>query len=272
MDFTLINASGCDSIVSVEVVAYPEMNFDFQLIESCPNIATGELSVDMVSGGVPPYSYAVDGFPFQTSPDFASLSAGVHTVAVQDAAGCTLEVDFDIPALPVLIVDTKNTILPCESLETTLEVQVLSGEDVSFQWEDGSTDAFLQVTEPGNYVVNISNTCETITQTIEVNFEDPNLADYLYVPNAFSPNNDGINDIFMAYPARDVSIEEYTLNVFDRWGNQLFSTDNPSDGWRGAFKSKDLKTGVYIWQMKAKVFSCGRMVEVERQGDVALLK
>ena len=272
MDFTLISASGCDSIVAVEVIAYPEINFELVSVESCPNTASGEISVQMSSGGVLPFTYALDGQGFQNMPTFTNVAPGNHTITVLDAAGCEVSSDIFVSALPSLEIAALDAILPCSELQTMLEVQVLSGENVSFEWEDGSNAPTLLVTAPGSYNVNVSTNCEVLTETIEVNFENPDIVDFLYIPNAFSPNSDGINDIFMAYPASEVNIESFSLDVFDRWGNHLYNSEDPSTGWRGEFKEKILKTGVYIWHIKATVFSCGQMIEVERQGDVALLK
>ncbi|MEL6275286.1 MAG: gliding motility-associated C-terminal domain-containing protein, partial [Bacteroidota bacterium] len=173
---------------------------------------------------------------------------------------------------PSLQVATTDAILPCDDLETSIEVQLLSGLDVSYTWDDGSTEASLQVFEPGIYQVEVANACETTTASISVNRGTPDLSDYFYIPNAFSPNSDGINDRFMAYAASEVQVESYTLDIFDRWGNQVYHSDDINEGWTGVYRSKMMSIGVYIWQVQATVNSCGEQVQIERGGDVALLK
>lgn len=73
----------------------------------------------------------------------------------------------------------------------------------------------------------------------------------LEMPNAFSPNGDGINDI---YKAKDgwQSLTEFKAYIFNRWGQKLFEWNNPAEGWDGKFKGKDVKQGVYFCLVKAK--------------------
>ena len=63
----------------------------------------------------------------------------------------------------------------------------------------------------------------------------------LFVPNAFTPNGDGINDIFQPY-STDI---DYKLSIYDRWGERLFEADN--QGWDGKYEGKKLKSDVYVW-------------------------
>lgn len=72
----------------------------------------------------------------------------------------------------------------------------------------------------------------------------------LYVPNAFSPDNDGINDIFLPV-INGVDPTKYELMIFDRWGELIFSTQNPQQGWDGTHKAVDSKQDVYVWKIKA---------------------
>ena len=73
----------------------------------------------------------------------------------------------------------------------------------------------------------------------------------LDMPNAFSPNGDGINDVYKAKDGYQ-SIIEFHAYIFNRWGQQLYSWDNPADGWDGKFHGKDVKQGVYFVLVKAK--------------------
>lgn len=71
----------------------------------------------------------------------------------------------------------------------------------------------------------------------------------LYVPNTFTPNGDGDNDIFYAY---GVNIKEFEMMIFDRWGEKLFTSDNLDDGWDGTYKGDLAKTETYVWKIKYK--------------------
>lgn len=73
----------------------------------------------------------------------------------------------------------------------------------------------------------------------------------LEMPNAFSPNGDGINDIYKAKEGWQ-SIIEFKGYIFNRWGQKLFEWHNPAEGWDGKYQGKDVKQGVYFCLVKAK--------------------
>jgi len=60
----------------------------------------------------------------------------------------------------------------------------------------------------------------------------------LYVPNAFSPNSDGINNELKVYASGEVMVQSFELMVFDRWGNQLFHTKDAETAWNGLFRGR----------------------------------
>ena len=80
-----------------------------------------------------------------------------------------------------------------------------------------------------------------ITIAVETDF-------YLYIPNAFSPNNDGLNDCF---EIKGVGFEGFDFTVVDRWGNEVFKTNDTDHCWDGTFKGQPLPTGVYTYRIIA---------------------
>lgn len=90
----------------------------------------------------------------------------------------------------------------------------------------------------------------------------------LEMPNAFSPNGDGINDIYKAKDGYQ-SIIEFHAYIFNRWGQKLYEWDDPAGGWDGKYKGKDVKQGVYFVLVKAKGAD-GRTFNIRR--DVNLLR
>ena len=273
-DFLFTNQWGCDSVVSVSVVAYPEIDFSWSSEESCPNEASGQLSIENISGGTAPFSYSLDGINYQPESSFTGQFGGTYTLSVQDANGCMVEDEVTIPTAPALNVAIDDAILPCNELSTTLEVQLISGDEntVTYQWEDGGTEPLRAVTEAGTFAVSISDACTTIVEEVEVELEDLGLSGNFYVPNAFSPNEDGINERFECYSSDAVQVADFNLYVFDRWGNQLFHTSNLGVGWDGSYKGRKAITGVYVWRLTATVNVCGQEFAVEEKGDVLLLR
>lgn len=90
----------------------------------------------------------------------------------------------------------------------------------------------------------------------------------LSFPNAFSPNGDGINDIYKAKEGYK-SIVEFKATIFNRWGQKIYSWDDPAGGWDGKFNGKDCKQGVYFVLVKAKGAD-GRRFNIKK--DVNLLR
>jgi gliding motility-associated-like protein len=99
---------------------------------------------------------------------------------------------------------------------------------------------------PGDYLITqvVTNSfgCVDSDQvTVHVEFEST-----LYVPNAFTPNGSGPNELFMAY---GTEITEFQLDIFDRWGEQIFESQNLNEGWDGKFRGRMVEQGVYIWKI-----------------------
>ncbi len=69
----------------------------------------------------------------------------------------------------------------------------------------------------------------------------------IFVPTAFSPNNDGINDIFKIYG--DCNVKRFTMHIFNRWGDKIFQTQDQDQGWSGYFRGHLADPGVYLYQV-----------------------
>lgn len=92
----------------------------------------------------------------------------------------------------------------------------------------------------------------------------------IYIPTAFTPNNDGLNDVFKAV-GRDV--EQFTLWVFNRWGEKIFETTNLNIGWDGYYKGVPAPVGLYIWQAEAFDINGKSLIPYElRKGVVSLVR
>lgn len=88
-----------------------------------------------------------------------------------------------------------------------------------------------------------------------------------YVPNAFTPNGDGHNDIVK--PTLSGIVQLIYFSVYNRWGQLVFTTKTPGDGWNGKTNGSDDPTGVYVWMLKARDYT-GRTIE--KKGTVMLIR
>jgi gliding motility-associated-like protein len=143
-------------------------------------------------------------------------------------------------------------------------------DSVNYTWQDGSKDSIYLVSQPGTYWVStyIEDYKITVTDTIRVNYTDCTPPKYpLWIPNSFTPNGDGLNDIFK--PKTLAELENYTMLIFNRWGQLIFESNDLKKGWDGKYKGKLLEFGVYTYRIEAtekdttekKVFS-GRVTLV----------
>jgi gliding motility-associated-like protein len=110
----------------------------------------------------------------------------------------------------------------------------------TFEWSDNSTEPTLKVSESGTYSLLITdeNDCQ--------NSKDVHIANQdcsFFLPSAFSPNGDGINDKLYL---RGVGIKEFDLMIYNRFGELVFYSNNLNDGWNGTFNGKKTNTEVYI--------------------------
>ncbi|MEP6615141.1 MAG: PKD domain-containing protein [Ginsengibacter sp.] len=105
--------------------------------------------------------------------------------------------------------------------------------------------------------------CETFdTITIKI-YKGPEI----YVPSAFSPNHDGLNDVFKALPVGLISFKY--LKIYNRWGEEMFSTTDSRIGWDGTYKGKLQAQGVYVWITSGTDYNGN---SINRRGPVTLLK
>ena len=123
-------------------------------------------------------------------------------------------------------------------------------------------DTELEFTQSGTHriVLYAKFTKDGVTGTISES--------QLQMPNAFSPNGDGINDIYKAKSGYQ-SLIEFHGYIFNRWGQKLFEWRDPADGWDGTYKGKPVKDGVYFCLVKAKGAD-GKEYNIKR--DVNLLR
>lgn len=137
-----------------------------------------------------------------------------------------------------------------------------SYQNATYLWQDNSTSSTFEVKTPGIYSVQVSE-CGTTSDIISVEFEDCNC--YLYVPNTFTPNSDRINDLFN--PQFNCDFTSYDLRVFNRWGQEVFFTNEQSSGWDGSMKGKQAPIGVYVYQV---IYQFEGKEELRKLGRITL--
>lgn len=130
-----------------------------------------------------------------------------------------------------------------------LEIHPQAANASDYLWIDSDKhDPQRTLTKPGTYELLAKNDCSTASYSITMAItECP--CDF-YLPNAFSPNNDGINEVYK--PAGKCAVKEYQLNIYNRYGQQVFASNQAGNGWDGRRNGQALPDGVYVYTMTYK--------------------
>jgi gliding motility-associated-like protein len=279
----LIGQSGCDSL-HIRHYIYTNLQADVQVSdEICVGQRNGVIQLNNISGGLPPYQYRLNGGSWQSDPLFQGLAPGMYQIEFRDALGCTnILSGVTVQAGIAITLDAGPDIQVQADEFIDLRVQV-SQLIAQIQWS--ATDPIDCISCPearlgpitGDQIVAVEvftiDGCSGNDQfQIRVEQKEP-IRDAVYIPNSFSPNGDGINDLFSIFGSELVSTVR-SMNIFDRWGNALytqydFAINDPSQGWDGSFRGQPMDPGVYIYVVEV-VMSDGSMKQF--QGEVTLVK
>ncbi len=266
----LSSVTGCDSTVNIAAIVHDPISFDLIATEACWNDASGEILLDNATGGKGDFQYSIDGLSYTTVPNWSDLVADIYTVEVVDELGCTHTQQIEVEQIEEI---TYNVIIPelaCDETEDLIIIDQLSA-NVDITWEDGTIIDELTVTEPGGYLLTLSNSCETKEVVIDVAAEELD-ENGIYIPNIFSPNNDGSNDAFKVFKAPEAEFINSTLEIYDRWGNKVYESDDLSKEWKGPMGKNKLQSAVYVYQLRTTLEYCHRSDEIVKDGNITLVK
>lgn len=269
---SLSDGNGCLLEAQVELADQDSLQLDLVKIVPllCHNIPEGELELG-ATGGVPPYLYRLDGGATQSSPLFENLFAGTYRAYVQDANGCesSLELDIQQPEAIALFAGEDQSV---ELGDEVILQAIAFPSDLTLNWSPSSGFSCADCPNPRflplesdiyTLIAADGNGCTTQDSVeIQVRKVRP-----VFIPNAFSPNADGRNDVFMVYGGKSVD-QVASIKVFDRWGALLYDGDG-SKSWDGTFKGKKMPAGVYTYLIEM-IFIDGE--KLLYNGDVTILR
>ncbi len=137
--------------------------------------------------------------------------------------------------------------------------------DVLWSWNTGETSDRITVTSPGMYTVTADNNGCTGTAHFNIAVCPCNV----WFPNAFTPNEDGINDLFG--PIISSSFVEYEFIIFNRWGGRVFATNDPTEWWDGRIHGQYASVGVYYFTL---FYTCESAPEMQqlKHGSITLIR
>lgn len=169
-------------------------------------------------------------------------TAGIHIDTLVAANGCdsirTLILNVDTQPLPNLG--------PNRELCVGDTIQLYPGLYASYLWQDNSTNDRFIVNQTGTYSVTVTNACGSASDDVTIRSVDC----VILFPNAFTPNGDGRNDYFKILNA--FNLTDYTLTIYNRWGQLVYSTTDFRQGWDGQLKGLPQDPGMFVYYASYK--------------------
>lgn len=264
---------------SIFVYKEPEINFGIKPDTQCAPF-TAEF-IDSSSSDAP-LNYLWEFGDGSTSilpePQHTYSNAGVYdvTLSISTNEGCIADLKLNKPSL--------IEVFPSPIADFSVDPQVTDIFNTEITFTDLSSDSyehFYQLNDsvdtvqrnlsyhfieggyhyPYQVVTNEFGCTDTVSAEIYV---EPQTT--LYIPNAFTPNNDRTNEVFRPII---FDVTEYSFEIYNRWGEQIFKTNNRKAGWDGQIKNKNAPDGVYIWRIK---FRNHKSIFEEHHGHFSLLR
>jgi len=256
---TLTNTNNCSNSDTIDIGQYNPINFNLTDEEM---ICLGDSVVIDAGAGYTSYLWD-DGETTQTNT-FSNF--GVFSVVVTDTNNCTDSDSVTIsPTYFYYAISADTTI----SLGATIDLTANMGS--GYLWNTGDTTQTISISPVSNSTYTattlLANGCyEVGTINVIVN-EELNI----FVPNMFSPNGDGSNDVFLVY---GFGLEDINFRIFNRWGKEVWGTTDPVElltvGWDGKSNGEDQPTGTYVWTMTGTTIT-GNPVTFNDQNKGTLL-
>lgn len=181
--------------------------------------------------------------------------------------GCIWRDTIDVfdGKIPIVDFHLPDDIILCKG--EVLHLHVYSPGSTT-RWGNGSTDTSFYVTSPGHYTVTVTNPCGSATDEINVNYAGDNCD--LFVPDAFTPNRDGRNEIFQIL-GRGITPKMFI--IYNRWGQCVFdSRKTGTFGWDGTYMQEDCMDGLYSYLFYYEVKSGDRVRRDMHKGSVLLYR
>ena len=195
-----------------------------------------------------------------TGSSFQVDHPGIYSV-IADLNGCLASdtINIQYQNLPVVSMDKETNL--CKGQQLVINPTINNASD--YKWQDGSSTSNYSVKETGLYILSAENICGVTKDSILVKGG----VCEIFMPSAFSPNRDGVNDVFrVRYP---IQVATFSLNVFNRWGQKVFETKDITKGWDGTLSGQDAPSGSYVWFINVN-YENGRSENLK--GTVVLIR
>lgn len=259
----VVDAKGCEATRNILLEEPPILEVDGEATSwICNGNIQGQIEV-LAEGGTAPWQFGVLGANLQSSTLIRDLAPGDYELVVQDANGCMAREEIQVPQPfePTLVITGPSR----ASLGERIVLNGLTDApgNLNFEWfpkdslscpSCAETEVLALQTTSFRLVVTDSLGCVLASEFLVQVDRRANI----FIPNAFSPNGDGVNDVWLIHGGIGVErIED--VSIYDRWGQQLFSRmdcplNDPACGWNGEVGSGEkMNPGVYVYTCTVKL-------------------
>jgi gliding motility-associated-like protein len=263
------DANGCTNTSAISIALNPPILV--QISPDHPQLCAGD-TVHLTATGGLTYSWAnIAGLDQYTGAQVSAFPAvtSTYTVNATDVNGCTGSTTIVINVSDNIdVAATKTSNAECEQNMIQLTAQGAQ----KYEWKPANllsnahastTNAYIVQTTTF-YVTGTSGYC-TNTDSITVNYYN-NDETGIIIPNAFSPNGDGLNDCLKVLHA--ANFKNFFFTIYNRWGEKVFETKDPGACWNGTYKELPAPSDTYYYYLKAESI-CGKLF---KKGDITIIR
>lgn len=290
---TLVNSVGCDSILNIKITLQPK-SLTFDTLTLCegnsftlPNgqtiTQTGSYIAKFINSvGCdslknysitfnPTKSINIDtaickGFTYQLPNGNNINQSGKYIDSFKTTLGCDSIITTNLivkDTLPPVFIGDDTTI--CENEKLLIELNYPNY--ANYIWQDSSNLSSYTIVKEGIYYVKVYDGCTSTEDSVDI--KTKNCTCYFYVPTAFSPNNDGVNEVFLPFN-RCEYFTGYSLTVFNRWSELVFKTNDVNIGWNGFYKDEAQPVDSYVFYLE--YFDVLKNEKTLKKGTVNLIR
>jgi gliding motility-associated-like protein len=265
--------NGCSDTLSIQVTKRDSISFEFTTLSACGTDANGVVELTKVGGGVPPYEISLKESGYEKRKSFATLRSDNYALFVRDQNGCVSVNSFSIGDKRPFHWTLPTAFEFCsyeQPLVIDATVKDSTAQDIRYTWSSGAAVPKHIFTTSEKVWVEASSNCYTEKKYIEIKDRfDAIKSTESYSPNVFNPLSiNALNRCFK--PFLGFPVQKYELNIYDRWGNQVFQTNDVEACWDGSFKGKSINFGTFFWQISALIDGCGYPVPWQKTGGITI--
>jgi gliding motility-associated-like protein len=255
---SITSQDGCTAVASCDLIVNPLPYIDIYDTIMCP----GDIILFDAGNAGSSYQWSTG----TTNQTLLVAGQGDYSVTVTDNNNCSNTLDFKVTLIPLPEINMGPDRYLCEMEPFTLDAGN-KHSITNYLWSTGDTTQTITVLSPGLYSVTITNVCGVADTNILIAIDDT-CSWFMFIPNAFTPNGDGDNDMFKVITSDNV--KNFEMRIYNRWGALLFTTNDSRNGWNGRYEGDLQINDVYTYIITFNVSNENNLRQ--RKGIVTLLR